>query len=181
MGSLVHWRCPKFARVCVVIEKKEAKFEEGALKNLTNTYRGLQIWAKFVGEVYGVYLIPVQTIIVKFVVVASYLLVSEIKKGDVEPVSLVVLGFCIHNMIVGWALMLIYGGYIHTQSKRCIGSWKYVEWEVKMERKCFNVVVKSCPAVCFGYEKYFEVTKMSAVKFGKVVVRGLLRALLAMK
>ncbi|OXA44567.1 hypothetical protein Fcan01_20504 [Folsomia candida] len=154
-----------------------------SLSAVTHLYRSYQLLVKLTNQVYGWCILPSQFTLGKFVVVGGYLLVTEFRTEgmSVDGVSIFILGGCVPMVAVVWSGFITCCGFVHSQSKRVIGSWRNAKWEGKIEKASFKAFKKSCKPVFIGIPAIFEVKGDTVVKFNQGIVQGMFRALLTLK
>ncbi|OXA41051.1 hypothetical protein Fcan01_24181 [Folsomia candida] len=150
--------------------------------SLPIVWRSIELLMRLQGEVVGVFLLPAQAILGKFIIVATYLIVSNgsARKSELDTVSVVVLAGFIVLVGVTWVVFLIYAGTIHKCSRKCMVTWRNARWEGRFEGKYFKMFKKSCKPILFGYPGYFEVRSISVVNFVQGTIKGIFRALLTL-
>ncbi|OXA37586.1 hypothetical protein Fcan01_27649 [Folsomia candida] len=150
-------------------------------KNLVLVYRSMQLLMKDVSLLFGRYLPVLNTLYGQLAISSGYVLIVE--GGKTDNSTKLVLLVCVPFTVLVWAGCLICAGKIQASSKECLTSWKVgaARWEEKEEKKYMAKFRKSCKPIYFGFEGYIVVTQKTVVKFMQGLVRGLFRALLALK
>lgn len=123
-------------------------------------------------------LIPAQAIVTQFSLSCNYLLIRDWAYLDATSTSLLVLWS--GGVLFLWTVVLSSGGYIQSQGRRTIVSWKYFNWPraKKAELSRFR---RSCKPLAIRAGGYFCIGKLTLLKFFRGIVRGTFRALLALK
>ncbi|OXA40239.1 hypothetical protein Fcan01_25084 [Folsomia candida] len=150
-------------------------------ENLVLVYRSLQLLMKDLSILCGRYLPILNTLFAQLSISSGYVLIVEGRKTD-DSMKMVLL-VCVPFTVLVWAGFLVCVGKIQASSKECLTSWKVgaARWEAKEEKKYMAKFRKSCKPIYFGFEGFIVVTQKTVLKFMQGVVRGLFRALLALK
>ncbi|OXA48071.1 hypothetical protein Fcan01_16914 [Folsomia candida] len=150
-------------------------------EHLVFVYRSLQLAMKELRLVFGKYLPLTQTFLGQLAISTGYVLIAEGKKVDVATRMTFLL--CIPFAVLSWAVLLTCAGNVQKSAKDCLTSWKVHgdQWESRGDRKYMSKFRNSCKPLYLGFDGFMVVSYKSVMKFMQGIIRGVFRALLALK
>ncbi|OXA48075.1 hypothetical protein Fcan01_16918 [Folsomia candida] len=164
------------------IRKFKCSPELGAhAEHLVFVYRSLQLAVMEIRLVFGKYFPLTQSFLGQLAISTGYLLIAENKKLDLATRMTFML--CVPFAVLSWALLLACAGKIQKSAKDCLTSWKGNgdHWELRGDRKYMSKFRKSCKSLYLGLDGFMVVTHRSVMKFMQGIIRGVFRALLALR
>ncbi|OXA38243.1 hypothetical protein Fcan01_27046 [Folsomia candida] len=151
-------------------------------EHLVFVYRSLQLAMKEVRLVFGRYLPILQTFFGQLTVSAGYMLIAEGGKIDVATKMTILV--CVPFAVLTWVVLMTCAAKIQKSAKKCLTSWRVHgggHWGSGADRKYMSKFRKSCKPLFFGWDGFLVVTHKSVMKFMQGIIRGVFRALLALK
>jgi hypothetical protein len=82
---------------------------------------------------------------------------------------------------LAWGIVLEFAGRYHEKAKSTIKSWKSMKFESKAEKFLMSKFTRSCRPLIFGHQGGFTITRLSLLKFIIAIVKGTVRAVLAVR
>lgn len=148
---------------------------------LQTEWRAAEILVININNVFGLLLIPVQTLMMNLVIFSVILVTRHYKHMHFTSLVLYIGWPIVHGGF--WTILLLIGGYLHLYSGKTLRSWKYHQWDniSTLEKKVLLKFVKGCKPLAIAYERTFVVKRLSVLKFLKKLLKGILGALLAFK
>lgn len=133
----------------------------------------------FAMNIYGIYIIPFQSLALNFVLYTNFVLIRHWNSLDYAT-RLITFGWSAGIQFF-WYFVLHFGGRFYSYSKRNRVSWKFMETKNLQEAKYMSKFRKSTRPLGIGYEGYFIIKPLSVLKFLKGVVRWTIRVLLTIQ
>lgn len=148
-------------------------------ENFTMAYRAIQIGLMMANQLCGKFLVPAQAFVSLLFIFCNYVL---IRHGDLlSGAGRAFMTVWVVATPLGWLLILMLGGYLHSNGQKILKSWKTFKWKSRREAELMKRFARSCQPVkiCFG--SVYVIKRVSAMVFTRGLVRGLMRALLTLE
>ncbi|CAL8125341.1 unnamed protein product [Orchesella dallaii] len=147
-------------------------------KTLMKLYRTCQLLQQMINLLLGKFIVPIQSVITFMSVVGFFLVITRRHEFDMAPFIVLISWAGIAS--IGWSLVLLMGGYLHSNGNKVLNSWKYNSWNSSAERKLMNKFRVSCRPIMICYGKMYVMRKQSVLIYNRGLSRGVVRALLTM-
>lgn len=155
----------------------------GTLRSASNTvhvYRCLQILHKNVFYLCGPYLAAVNAIMMMNSIFVNFALIRY--WGCLELLTKLTLIFLNISNVTFYYLMLQLGCLFYVGAAKMLRSWKHHKWsQSKFECHVMKAFQRSCRPILLSWENNFVLGRLSIFIYGRSVVKGTFRALLATK
>jgi len=147
--------------------------------NIQTAYRQLEIIHVIAMDFVAFIFVPFMLLVGQFIVYCNYTMIRYWKSLDSAIfLNLGTWSFmATFSMLVGLEVFAM----MHNRGRKILRSMKHKDWGSKGRNREMSKFVRSCKPLCFGYGRTYILKKISVLKFIKSVVRGTLRALLAIK
>ncbi len=142
-------------------------------------YRTAQIVQSKINDLLGKFLIPIQIICSILFVFGGFILIRHRETMHVT-MQVLLASWCVVGPLA-WALFLVMGGYLHSNGIKLLNSWKYHCWATADERLEINRFRVSCKPIRIGFGSTYVIQRKSVMVFQRGLLRGIMRALLAIK
>jgi hypothetical protein len=160
------------------IHKYRTKDELRRVPNLVLEYRKIELLHKQGMLIYGVLMIPAQSLLAQFILYSNFTLIRHwADLGLTVQVIILTFSFAIFTF---WCVILEISGRFYVNSITLIKSWKMLEFKSKGEAKFMSKFIKGCRPLSIGLQGYMKVERLSVLKFMKGIVGGTFRALLTL-
>jgi hypothetical protein len=158
--------------------KYRTKDELRRVPNLVLEYRKVELLHKQGMIVYGILLIPGQSLLTQFILYSNFTLIRHwTDLGHTMQFIIVSLSFMVFTF---WCVILEISGRFYVNSITLLKSWKMLEFKSKGEAKFMSKFKKGCRPLSIGLQGYMKVKRLTVLKFMKSIVGGTFRALLTL-
>ncbi len=147
-------------------------------KRLTKVYREVQVGVRILMNVFGLLLVPAQTLITQLAIFVSFLM-SEHRNKMGTTTQMVMVSWAILSVCT-WVLILEVAGYVHKYGEEVLKSWKYHVWKTKFERRLMSKFRKSCKPIMIHYERAYTIKRITVLKYVRGIIKGVFRTLLTL-
>ncbi len=147
-------------------------------ENIIHVYMTVEILQNKINQLCGILLIPFQTVTTLLFTFSGYVVIRHRDTIGIGPV-LLMLTWAICAPAV-WGMILIMGGYLHSNGVKILSSWKRYSWKTRAERKLMSKFVKSCKPLIICYQNVFVIRKISVMIYVRILSRSLARTLLTL-
>jgi hypothetical protein len=145
-------------------------------ENFPTEYRTLELLHKQAMSIFGVMLLPGQTLLGQFILYSNYTLIKHWNELDstikcvVTILDLTVLCF--------WFSILEVCGRFYMEATKSLKSLKLLPVRNRMETRYLSKFRKSTRPLTISYGEVFKIKRLSVLKFLRGIVKGTFRALL---
>lgn len=146
--------------------------------NIIHVFMTVEILQTKINQLCGVLLLPFQTVITLLFAFSGYVVIRHRDKIGTVPFVLMVSWVTFAPAV--WGLLLVMGGYLHSNGLKILNSWKRHTWNSKAEKKLMNKFAKSCRPIMICHQKMFIIRKISVLLYVKSMSRNLVRTLLTL-
>jgi hypothetical protein len=169
-----------FGMVELNLRRKAFKTESSVRtsQKMNLIYREVQVVLLLVNSVYGCLLIPMQTLITKFLMFIT--IVQSSYSDRIENSMKIIMGFWMVSVPWIWICVLEIAGNIYMHGERVLMSWKYYEWRNKQQRKFMSKFRKSCKPIMIHHGRAYIIRRKTVLKFIRGLVKGIFRTLLTL-
>jgi hypothetical protein len=145
-------------------------------ENFPTEYRTIELLHKQGMAIFGVILVPGQTLVGQFILYSNYTLIrhwNELDstiKGIITMIDLTVICF--------WLIVLEVCGRFYMEAAKSLKSWKLLPVINRMEAKYLSKFRKASRPLVIGFGEVFKIKRLSMFKFLGGIVKGTFKALL---
>jgi hypothetical protein len=150
-----------------------------SFEKLPIVYRTMEIQCKLVNGVIGPFLLPCQIITCQGLIFGYYAVIAH--NEGLDRMTIGTISIAVVLVTILWGRFLHLGGIPHSQSKKTVESWKNGVWGNIQKTKYIKKFAKGCKPFAIEFAGYFKITKMTLIKYLTIIIKGVLRALLASK
>ncbi|CAL8081110.1 unnamed protein product [Orchesella dallaii] len=142
-------------------------------------YRRVEILHLYLLKLFGLILVPIQTLIYQLVLFCNFMLLTKFDSLS-KPTTIMLIIWSGFGTF-GWTLTLHIGGQMHVRSSQTLSSWGRHDWGTPRDNKMMSKFRKSCLPLKLGYERTFIIRRLTVLKFLRGVIKGTFRTLLTTK
>lgn len=143
---------------------------------LLNEYTRLELMHNVFNQLVAPGIIPFQSIVTQISLFCSCTLILSWNRLDI--VTRIILILWEIGIIFLQSMILELGGRLHSQSKKVLKEWKYLNWR-PLSKRILNKFRKSRRPIALRAGQYHSIKRLSILKFYKGLIRGTFRAILS--
>jgi hypothetical protein len=170
--------------ITIELKSRLSKYETSAAlrsssKRIVSVYRSIEILHIGLVELLTWGIFPLRFVFTNLILFCNFMLIRHFHDLDIPTKAIL----CVWSMMAlcVWTIFLQFGGHLYTGSWAAIKSWKYFQWQNRFEGKIFGKVRKSMRPLKVGVGCYFTIKRLTVLKFLRGIVRGTMKALLAIR
>lgn len=147
---------------------------------LYKAWRISQVVILHINSAIGFIYLSMHLLVAKLIMFSMFMTISDFDRLSTFKITMYITWSILAGVV--WCATLHIGGSLHSSTTRTITSWKTDRWSgiSKEGRKYMKKFSKSCVPLALAYGRVFVTKKLTVLKFGKALMRGMFRALLTL-
>jgi hypothetical protein len=145
-------------------------------ENFSTEYRTLELLHKQGMAIFGIMLLPGQTLLGQFILYSNYTLVRH--WNELDSTINGVITMMDFTVFCFWLIILEVCGRFYMEAAKSLKSWKLLPFRNRMEAKYLSKFRKASRPLVIGFGEVFKIKRLTMFKFLGGIVKGTLKTLL---